>query len=195
MKFLFCILLFLFSSFGQDSGLKIDTTYYSNGSIYKIIQVYINANGDKIREGFCLTFDSTGILLLEGRHHHASKVPCVDCYKEVFKSDSENVWEQYDCTDCRGGSVKVGEWKEYFNNGQLQSVGIYNGKVRESRIVDCPERKESDTHPGSGVVCHGLLSIDYLKEGLWIYYDMNGVKIKTEFFIDSHLVRTETWGD
>jgi antitoxin component YwqK of YwqJK toxin-antitoxin module len=193
MKFPFCILLFSFSSFGQDSGLTIDTAYYSNDSIYSITQVYVNSEDRKIKEGFRLTFDSTGILLSEGRCHHASKVPCVDCYREVYKYGTGNIWEKYDYTDRRGGSIKIGEWKEYFINGQLKSVGAYNGKVRERTIIDCPERKESYSYSSEGVVCNGLLSIDYLKEGLWIYYDINGVKIKTEFFIDSHLVRTEMW--
>lgn len=193
MKLLVCILLFSFSSFGQDSGLVTDIAYYRNGSIYSIVQVYIDIEGREVKDGAYSMFDSTGVLLSEGRFHHASKVPCVDCYHEVSKEGIGEVWEQYDYASCISGSVRVGEWKEYFNNGSLKSVGTYNGKIRQSTIVDCPERKEGHDHTGSGVVCNVLLSIDYLKEGLWIYYDIEGVKIKTEFFIDSHLVRTETW--
>ncbi|MFT6246122.1 MAG: antitoxin component YwqK of YwqJK toxin-antitoxin module [Salibacteraceae bacterium] len=134
MRIFFYPLLFSFSSFGQDSGLEIDTTFYSNGSIETIVQVYIRKNGTRVPEGLFQFYDSTGVLIHEGYNRVANKIQCINCYEEVSKGDTSE-WVKYDMAKYCPGSVRVGICKRHYDNGRLESIGAYSGIFHESSGV------------------------------------------------------------
>jgi antitoxin component YwqK of YwqJK toxin-antitoxin module len=194
MKFLFCILLFSFSSFGQDSGLKIDTTYYSNDSIHEIIQTYINREGRKVKNGTYLMYDSTGVLLTEGNYLHDSIVKCVNCYEKIHNDDNTGRWKRYDTAQYTRAGVKVGTWTRYYRNGRLKSIGSYTGAITEriGSIMNQPIKNQSTGTLSSGII-DGILRVIELKEGKWEYYYENGELRLEEEYIDEILVNTVSW--
>ena len=143
IRFLICLILFPLISFGQNTGLVIDTSYHSNDSINKIAQFYIDQDGNRISEGIFLLYDSTGILRRDGQHRHESEIRCIRCFEEIVSEDYiDTSWLKYEVARHNSGSIKVGLWKWYHANGNLESIGRYTGAVRESFGIHWgPEKK------------------------------------------------------
>jgi len=160
--------------------------YYSNGRIESIVDYAYYENRIDYSGQYKEFYESGGIKT-EGNYKKSNNdsVECVLCYRHG------SGYEKYDWAE-NNPPIKVGEWKEYYENGKLKSIGEYYLGVHQSFMIRSEENLDSITGEPTGVKLLLLvLGNEYLKDGEWNYYNENGFLIKTEFYIKGTLVEVE----
>jgi antitoxin component YwqK of YwqJK toxin-antitoxin module len=160
-KFL-CLLYFLLTLQSQSQ----------NGiGIYKLFPIEA--------PGFYFEYYPSGKLMVEGVYQRLDSIVCVNCYgsfteKTINKSISN--------------LMRVGEWKEFHENGQVKAKGMY-GHVHEVYHVhwSMPYGESS-----KGLV-PGDAEIVFLKDGAWQYFNERGQLIREEFYYKGMLSIVETY--
>jgi antitoxin component YwqK of YwqJK toxin-antitoxin module len=181
MKFLLFVLMISGSemSISQTDCIH-DTLFFENGKIELIFDF------DTTNHEYCgvyISFDSTGIIESEGAYLSVDSIRCFMCYDDIYRKSSEK-WEQYDHSKY-ATKVPVGEWKYYHDNGHLKEMGSYCEMVHEYSGLSYPIEWEGKSWP-SPVAGYG--TFEFLKDGIWEYYDRDGHNIKTEEYVCGQLV-------
>jgi antitoxin component YwqK of YwqJK toxin-antitoxin module len=165
-------------SLSQNDCIR-DTSYHSNGAINTIFGY------DETTHEYCglyTFFDSLGVKLSEGEYRKVDSVECIGCYREDYRNKDEK-WSQYFVS--RADRILVGEWKYYHENGQLKEIGRYCDAVHEYTGSAYPLDWEGKSWPEP---VNGYLTYEYLKDGIWECYDVDGNHIKTEEYVCGQLV-------
>ena len=103
-------------------------------------------------------------------------------------------------TDAKG---KQGEWKKFHENGNLIKVGTFkndkpvgefkyyydNGKIKAKMNHKGSEAYSIFFHE-SGVPESTGKYLNQKKDSTWVYYDLDGFKIATDYFINGEKNRT-----
>jgi antitoxin component YwqK of YwqJK toxin-antitoxin module len=124
-------------------------------------------------------------------------------HKEYYNDKTLKVEGQYD------EGLKTGIWKNYYENGQLKSIGNYesfggeknggwkyyyeNGQLKsEGRFLSGFRVSEwKYYHENGSLECNGIYEYGEIKVGEWIYNDDEGVIIKTELWGEGKLIETK----
>ena len=129
--------------------------------------------------GFYFEYYPSGKLMVEGVYQHLDSVVCLNCYQSITE-------------DMRNKSIsslmRVGEWKEFHENGQVKAKGMY-GYLHEVYHVDWPMPYGESSN---GFV-PGDAEIVYLKDGEWQYFNERGRLIKVEFYYEGMLASVATY--
>jgi antitoxin component YwqK of YwqJK toxin-antitoxin module len=201
MKFLLllCITLFFYKlSYSQNEKCHcvIETYYFPNNKIEISYEI------DTLNFKYCglyKEFDSTGILLMEGTYTNVDSIACEDCY--VYNSWDFNLNRNALKKDSfvYFYSLRTGVWKFYYPNGKLKEEGTYSDKVHSytsTGLYDPDQFKSFLNKTNSYLTISGGpigvgLDIEYLKDGVWTYYDERGKILKKEYLINGLLVHEE----
>lgn len=91
--------------------------------------------------------------------------------------------EPYEWSKSEGSyknDLKVGQWKSYYNNGQLCESGSYNNGIKEGLWTSYYKK---------GQVSESGRFINGKKDGLWNFYDENGRRLdQSGFYKENKLV-------
>ena len=167
----------------QPDSLKIDSTFYTNGQLYRLIDVGYYDGVYKMN-GRYLEYTEDGKILLEGNYEVKSdSVNCIDCFGvnkdsslvQILKSDFNE--------------VRTGIWKYYYSNGSLKESGQYSSGIRISAYAplfsDKTQFRFAERPIPSGY------GPEYLKHGPWEYYDENGYLIKVIWYFEGRVLLEE----
>ena len=133
------------------------------------------------KPGFYYERYATGQIKVEGAYLWQDTIVCVTCYKEWSNSFSNYSVEHL---------MRVGEWKEYYEDGTLKSKGSYYG-IHEVYGVHWPMRYGESSN---GLV-PGDAEIQYLKDKYWYYYNAAGNLIRLEYYYMGMLASIEVYKD
>lgn len=112
----------------------------------------------------------TGKISDFGKYEIAKKVPNLEIYDSA--AFVKYTVKPYSFEEIY--YVRSGVWKHYHKNGTLASEGNY---LPWPFIIITPRTKEDEDNPG--IMYNGE---DFLKDGIWNYYDEKGNLIKTETY-------------
>lgn len=167
----------------ENPPYKIDTIWHSNGQVQSIYEI----NSENQFCGFYKEFDTLGNIYFEGNFIYKDSVECVLCFdgSPQFYSTSGR-WEQFYFLNKE--SVRIGEWKFYHSNGQIEMIGTYCDKMHVySGTVEPYVWEKEENHPISTPV-NGYISYEPVKCGQWNYFDAQGANYLTEEYVNGTLV-------
>lgn len=137
-----------------------DTLYFESGEIHSILDFdtccFMRYNG------YFSQYDTLGNLTEEGTYKYVDSIECFECYEDEELTPVQYIYDI---------SIKTGEWKYYYKNGNLKRKGMYAEKVRI--ILYSYEQHD-----------HFNLDIVELENGYWEYYNKEGELSKKILFKD-----------
>lgn len=148
---------------------KIDTVYYKNGKVESITEI------DSLyrRVGIYKKFDTTGVLIEEGKFGQIDSSECLNCYDGISGHDFPGRW--YNMNKIEVGELKIGQWFTYHSNGKMATAGHYDTLFTIYHHAVDPKGANRPVPVG--------LHIEQLKTGIWRYYDENGeIYLKEEYY-------------
>jgi uncharacterized protein len=158
---------------GKSTGVTKE--YYDNGNLkleYEIKHLdWINYFSGPYNEYY-----ESGKPKIQGTYKFSDSITCVNCYD----LDKNKI-----VTKASSHSDRTGSWKEFHENGQLKSIGIYKG-IHETNEIHFHKPKNGEWTPGE-------YSEEYMKDKLWVYYDDEGRVIKEEFYLNGVLADIKTY--
>jgi|GEM_PF-6573583 len=163
---------------GKIDGLFKE--YYDNGKI----KLVANLKNLGLSDSFCgiyKEFYKSGILKTEGNYQYVDSVECINCFDYFNNVEQKMTYRQF---------IRRGLWSTFYENGQLESKGIYNG-IHLTHYTDCeyPASKKSPI----GIFCAGSESVEYLKDKEWEYFSTKGNLIKVEYYFRGVLAEIKTY--
>ena len=134
---LFSFVLISLYSLTQDSILTVDTSFHENGQLYIIQQVYINSEGEHIKEGFCFKYDRSGNLTEKGNlHGNVIRGKWKTYHKNgALKSEGRYSLGNHETSGTDSSTSgyeyeKIGGWAYYNDVGQVLKTEIWlNGSL------------------------------------------------------------------
>jgi len=150
--------------------------YYDNGKVQSLID-YVPFQNRSCYNGLYKEFYKSGKTKLDGNYQFLDSLECVNCFDVVTKN---KIYKAE-----LNPSIKVGTWKEYWDNGQLKSSGQYYKGVHQTNYSSLPNPKSY------GVFTPGGLTDEYLKDGEWKHYNEKGELISIEFYLKGSLVSVQ----
>jgi len=169
-------------NYKNNCAIGIWKYYYPDGNIESLVDYVCTDNGRSDESGQHIEYYKSGQIKTEGRYQKAKNdsVLCILCYdRREFKKIE---WAEF------SPSLKVGEWKEYFENGKIKSIGEYYLGVHQTFNTEW--FKEDSNKEKTGV---GTVGTDYLKDNEWKYYNDAGKLIKIEYYKQGTLIGEETF--
>lgn len=158
---------------GKSAGVTKE--YYDNGNLkleYEVKHIeWINY--------FCGPFNEyyeSGNPKIQGAYKFSDSIACINCYD----LDQNKV-----VTKAYSHSDRAGAWKEFYENGQIKSIGVYKG-IHQTYEINFHK-------PTNGEFTPGGYSEEYLKDKLWVYYDSKGKVIREEFYHNGILADIKTY--
>jgi hypothetical protein len=164
---------------GQMNCVR-DTIRFNSGIIYSI------TDEDTTEHDYCgiyKLYDSLGVLIEEGNYLKVDSVECNWCYNENVRDSIDRPTQYYKSKHTK--TLKVGIWSYYHPNGLIKEKGKYSSKVKEYTEMDYPVEWEGKSWPNPVNVG---LAMEYLKDGVWEYYNDQGKLILTEEYVCGSLV-------
>lgn len=158
---------------------SFDKEYYDNGSI-KLVTEKIHLKYGSYSDGDYKAYFENGNPKQEGCLKLMDSIECVGCA------------ESFDGRPKTKASTHIGRvdtWKEYYPNGKIKSKGSYNGIHETGYSYETLHKKAT----GVGVFQPGDYSEDYIKDGLWQYFDETGRVIKEELFFHGWVAKVVTY--
>ena len=155
--------------------------YYDNGKIKFISdhKAYYTSNPTFFC-GVYKEFYESGKLKIDGNYKLVDSIECLNCFD---LNDNKVKTKAY------GHSLKVGDWKEYYENGILKSIGVYYKGIHETYGSHNPKQ----TNDGVGIFTPGDYSEEYLKDKGWKYYNDKGQLIKEEYYYNGVITNIHTY--
>lgn len=148
---------------------KFDTVYYKNGKIESITEI----DSSYRRVGVYKQYDTTGVLIEEGRYGQIDSSDCLNCYEGTFGHDFPGKW--YSVNKIEVGEIKTGQWFTFHTNGKIASFGYYDTLFTAYRRAVDPKGAYRPVPVG--------IHFEQLKTGIWRYYDENGeIYLKEEYY-------------
>jgi antitoxin component YwqK of YwqJK toxin-antitoxin module len=129
--------------------------YYENGNLELLVDYTCSKNGNYEECGRYIEYYVSGQIKVEGNYEKliSDSIECVQCYNEIELKDVEWAISQ--------PSLKIGFWKEYYENGKLKSIGKYYYGVHQTFNKNW---QNGETWFAT------TLGTEYLKENEWNYY-------------------------
>ena len=157
------VILFVFGVFFAPAQTGI--------GIYKIFPIEA--------PGFYYEYYPSGKLKVEGVYLRLDSISCINCYNPFTEklSSKSNI-----------NLMRVGEWKEFYENGSVKARGYYKN-VHEVHRVDWPMPYGESSN---GLVPGGV-EVIYLKEGYWLYYNEKGNVVQEEFYFQGMLAAQDSF--
>lgn len=158
--------------------------YYPNGNISLVVDYVCLDNGSSKENGQYIEYYKSGQIKLEGAYQWEKNdsVECVNCYYDRFGIDIKK-WAEFN------PSLRVGVWKEYYENGKLKSDGEYYLGVQERYTYEFIDDESGEAE----CLIYALIGTDYLKDKGWRYYNNNAKLVKTEYYKKGVLVGEEVY--
>lgn len=169
-------------NYKNNCGFGIWKYYYNEGNIESLVEYICTGNGRSDENGKYIEFYKSGQIKSEGRYQKTKNdsVPCIQCYEKDQLKKIE--WAEFST------SLKVGEWKEYFENGKIKSIGKYFAGLHQT--FNTAWRKEDSNGMKIGI---GTIGTDYLKDGEWKTYNDAGNLLKIEYYKEGTFIGDETF--
>lgn len=148
---------------------KFDTVYYKNGKIESITEI------DSLyrRVGIYKQYDTTGVLIEEGRYGQIDSSDCLNCYEGTFGHDFPGSWNQIN--KLQVGEIKTRQWITYHPNGKMATSGQYDTLFTIYHISTDPKGANRPVPVGRHT--------EQLKAGIWRYYNSKGeIYLKEEYY-------------
>lgn len=156
--------------------------YYPEGMLKSIINYICVYHGRSDESGQYIEFYKTGQIRLEGTYLKNDSIECVECY-DPMENNKKIQWSEY------APPLKTGEWKEYYENGKLKSIGKYYQGIHQTFNT---EYLKNESPADISKIAISTISVDYLKDNNWKYYNVEGRLIKTEYYRRGLLIGEET---
>jgi antitoxin component YwqK of YwqJK toxin-antitoxin module len=138
------------------------------------------------------------VKLFYGNENGVMSDQIVDLYNDSNKTFNISYFNNGVIKECglKIESHRVGEWSLFYENGQLESHGEYfpdyvrKIAFRDTYIfVDKNGNAAESLYPKLDFKNIDIGEIYYLKTGKWVYYDVNGNRIKIEVYRNGILRR------
>jgi antitoxin component YwqK of YwqJK toxin-antitoxin module len=170
-----------------DNNLPVEIWkyYFENGKIETIVE-YRSNKGRSDFSGIYIEYYSNGKIKTEGRYKllENDSLECVECYDVTSCIECFNSINSRKIKKTTNWPLKDGIWKEYYESGNLKTVGSYYSGVHETQNVN--------TIVGTKFKSLSL-GCQYLKHKEWKCYDENGNHIRTEYYFKGILIGEETF--
>lgn len=175
----------------------IKTDYYADGSI-KTIGSY----KDNVPEGMRRDYDKSGNIIA-GYILHKGVVIGKGIIDEQGKK--QGPWQEFFLSGKKSAegtykdNIKIGQWKYYFENGNLEQIGSYDskGRAKGKWIWYYPNKSERRIETFFEGISQGMMTeyaadstimlqgeyVDGTKEGLWLE-NVNGYRDEGEYLED-----------
>ncbi len=161
-----------FSQEGSTDSVQTITSFHSNGQIKSVREV-LWIDDSPVKNGFYKEYDTLGTLRIEGHYTYQTNTKeCIGCYALDSDDSTFHRYKKSNWTEMR-----TGVWNFYSADGNIYLSGSYSEKVHEI-IHLAPDTDNYEPY----------IEIDYLKNGPWNYYDINGKIISIEWYVDGNLV-------
>ncbi len=121
-------------------------------------------------------FYKSGKIKVQGTYAKVDSIECINCFDTGLDKKVTKAFLRI---------MRIGEWKEYHENGQLKSVGAYKG-IHETHITTWIDDQGKKIGPGK--FAPGGVREDYVKDKKWQYFNTAGQLTHEEFYYNGSLV-------